>query len=136
MDSKFTVPCTRMRFGLDPLFSLIPGLGDFATYLVSGVLIYTMYRHGASGKLVVRMTLNATLDAILGAIPIVGTIFDFFYKANDKNVRLLKEHYVEGKHQGSGKGLILVIAAVLSIIAAALLLLVAKVLYEFFEALF
>ncbi len=108
MDSKFLIPGTNIRFGLDPIVSLFPVLGDLMTFLVSGALIYTMHRHGASGKVVMKMVMNATLDAIIGAIPLVGTIFDVFYRANDRNVRLLKEYYFEGKHQGSGKGLLIV----------------------------
>lgn len=46
MDSKFTVPGTNVRFGLDPVFSLFPVVGDLATYMVSGVLIATMYKNG------------------------------------------------------------------------------------------
>ena len=90
--------------------SLLPIVGDLMTYIVSGMLIYTMHNEGASKKVVIKMIFNSTLDAIIGAIPLVGTVFDVFYRANDRNVRLLKEHYLEGKHQGSGKGLLIAIA--------------------------
>lgn len=136
MDSRFTIPGTKIRFGLDPVLSLIPILGDLATYIISGVLIYTMYNHGASRKLVIKMGINATLDAIMGAIPVVGTIFDMFYKANERNVRLLKEHYEEGKHTGSGKGLLIISVVVLIVIVAAILFVVWKLLEAFFEFLF
>ena len=106
MDSKFKIPGTNIRFGLDPIFSLFPVAGDLATYGVSAVLIATMYRHGASQKLVIKMIINSTIDLLLGSIPLIGTIFDVFYKANNRNVRLLREHYEEGKHRGSGRGLI------------------------------
>jgi hypothetical protein len=119
MDSKFLIPGTNIRFGIDPLMSLFPIVGDFATYVVSGMLIYTMYSEGASGKVVIKMIINSTLDAIIGTIPLVGTVFDIFYRANDRNVRLLKEHYFEGKHQGSGKGLLLVIALVALLVTSA-----------------
>ena len=68
-----------------------------------------MMRHGASGEVAVRMVANVALDAILGAVPIVGQVFDFAFKANDRNVRLLRAHYNEGKYQGGGKGLIAVL---------------------------
>lgn len=136
MDSKFIIPGTRIRFGLDPLLSLIPGLGDLAGYLVSGVLIYTMYNNGASRKLAVKMLINATLDALLGAIPVAGTIFDFFYKANDRNVRLLKEHYEEGKHQGSGKGLLIVTILVAILVLAGIIWLLWQVAEEVYQLLF
>jgi hypothetical protein len=120
LDSSFVIPGTKIRFGFDPIMSLIPVLGDFITFLISAGLIYTMYNQGASRKVVIKMVLNSTLDAIIGAIPGVGTIFDVFYRSNDRNVRLLKEHYHEGKHQGSGNGILLVIvvASVLVIAAA------------------
>lgn len=78
------------------------------------------------------MVLNATLDTVIGSIPLIGSIFDIFYRANDRNVRLLKEHYYEGKHQGSGNGLLfLIIIIALLVIAAAF-----YGVYKLFEALF
>lgn len=112
MDSRYLIPGTNIRFGIDPILSLFPVFGDLITFVISGALIYTMHQNGASRNVVIKMILNATLDTIVGAIPVVGTIFDIFYRANDRNVRLLKEHYFEGKHQGSGTGLLIVIAAV------------------------
>lgn len=120
LDSRFVIPGTSIRFGLDPIISLFPVLGDLITFVISSALIYTMHQRGASRKVVIKMILNATLDTVIGAIPLVGSIFDVFYRANDRNVRLLKEHYYEGKHQGSGNGLLfLIIVIALAIIAAA-----------------
>jgi hypothetical protein len=108
MDSQFQLPGTSFRFGLDPLLGLLPVVGDLSTFAVSGALLLTMMRHGASGAVVVRMVLNILLDTVVGAIPVLGNIFDFAYKSNDRNVALLRRHYAEGRHAGSGKGLILV----------------------------
>lgn len=119
MDSKFLIPGTNIRFGIDPILSLFPVLGDLITYVISGALIYTMHNQGASRNVVIKMILNSTLDAIIGAIPVVGTFFDIFYRANDRNVRLLREHYFEGKHQGSGSGLLIVVAVVAFIVVVA-----------------
>ena len=132
MDSKFLIPGTNIRFGIDPLMSLFPIVGDLMTYIVSGMLIYTMHNEGASRKVVIRMILNSTLDAIIGVIPLVGTVFDIFYRANDRNVKLLKEHYLEGKHQGSGTGLLIVIA----IVAIAVVGLAFYGMYKLLEAIF
>lgn len=120
LDSKFVIPGTKIRFGLDPIMSLFPVVGDLITYFISGILIYTMHKHGASRKVVIKMIMNSTLDAVIGAIPLVGTIFDVYYRSNDRNVRLLQEHYFEGKHQGSGKGILIAIAilAILIVVAA------------------
>lgn len=102
MDSKFRIPGTKFRFGLDPVLGLIPGIGDLASYGVSGLIIYYLSRYGASRKVILMMMANAALDAIIGSIPIVGQIFDFTYKANERNLRILTEHLEEGKHYGRG----------------------------------
>jgi hypothetical protein len=120
LDSKFVIPGTNIKFGLDPILSLIPVLGDFLTFLISAALIYSMYNQGASRKVVIKMMMNSTLDAVIGAVPLVGTFFDVFYRSNDRNVKLLKEHYYEGKHHGSGNGiLIIMVVSCLIIVAAA-----------------
>lgn len=134
LDSKFIIPGTRIRFGLDPVFSLFPGIGDIVTYIISGTLIYTMFRYGASGKLVIRMIINSSLDALIGAIPVVGTIFDIFYKANERNVRLLTEHYEKGKHRGSGIGLILLILLIVFITLALIVVGVVALLILIFQS--
>ena len=120
MDSRFTIPGTKIKFGIDPILSLFPILGDLMTFLLSGILIYTMHQQGASRNVVIKMVLNSTLDAIIGAIPVIGTVFDVFYRSNDRNVRLLKEHYFERKHQGSGNGLLftIILCAVILVAAA------------------
>jgi len=69
-------------------------------------LLLTMLRHGASGAVVVRMALNILIDSVVGTIPLVGNVFDFAYKSNERNVALLRRHYAEGQHTGSGKGLV------------------------------
>lgn len=106
MDSQFQLPGTRFRFGLDPLLGLVPIVGDLSTTVVSVALLLTMLRHGASGAVVVRMGLNILIDSIFGAVPIIGNLFDFAYKSNERNVALLRRHYAEGRHAGSGKGLV------------------------------
>ena len=106
MDEQFQIPGTNFRFGLDPLINLIPMAGGLGGFAVSTVLLITMAKHGVSRKVLLLMTLNILLDSTIGAIPLIGNIFDFAYKSNSRNIKLLKEHYDEGKHQGSGKGII------------------------------
>jgi len=116
MDSKFTLPGTRFKFGLDPIIGLIPGIGDITSFAVSGLLVMIMARHGATGKVIILMLLNILLDAVLGGIPIIGNLFDFVYKANNKNIRLLKNHYAKGKYQGSGIGIIIGLTLILLVL--------------------
>lgn len=118
MDSKFVIPGTRFRFGLDPILGFIPILGDATGALISGGLILSMIRHGVSRKVVFLMLINVALDATIGSIPVLGWIFDAYYKANQRNIRLLKEHYHEGKHQGSGTGVLVIVAIVLLLLIA------------------
>lgn len=109
MDSQFRLPGTRFRFGLDPLLGLLPVVGDLSTTAVSVVLLLTMLRHGASGAVVARMALNILIDTIVGGIPILGNVFDFAYKSNERNVALLRRHYAAGRHAGSGRGLVVLL---------------------------
>ena len=103
MDSQFEIG--GFKFGLDPILNLIPFAGDAATGVVSFALVYSMHKHGASGKIVVKMLWNVLVDLVVGAIPLLGWVFDFYFKANDRNIKLLNEHYLEGKHTGNGKGI-------------------------------
>lgn len=105
LDNKFNIG--GCRFGLDPLLNLIPYAGQVVSFTMSMGLVIVMLRNGAGSKVGVKMLLNILLDAILGSIPLLGYAFDFFNKANKKNVRLLREHYFEDKHQRSAKGLLI-----------------------------
>ncbi len=100
MDSQFKIPGTTIRFGLDSLIGLVPGAGDLGTFLVSGYMLTILSKNGASGFVLARMAVNIMIDSIFGAIPVLGDIFDVFFKANQRNMQLMREHYVEGRHRG------------------------------------
>ena len=120
MDSRFTIPGTNIRFGLDSIIGLVPGVGDFATFMVSGYMVSILAKNGASGFVLARMTLNILIDALIGSIPILGDIFDVAFKANQRNIKLLREHYVEGRHKGGAWKVILPIILLLILVIAAL----------------
>ncbi len=120
LDEQFRLPGTNFRFGLDPIVNLFPVFGDMAGFLVSAGLLYAMAKRGASSKVVVLMSINILLDSTIGAIPLIGQVFDFFFKSNTRNLTLMQEHFVEGKHQGSGKGTILIAIFVILIILSLL----------------
>ena len=101
LDTRFRIPGTNVRFGLDFIIGLIPYAGDLLSFLFSGTLVLAMVRNGASGMVVGKMLWNIALDTIVGSVPILGDLFDLVYKANRRNYKLLKEHYQEGEHQGS-----------------------------------
>jgi hypothetical protein len=128
MDSQFTIPGTNIRFGLDALAGLVPGVGDFSTLLVSGYMISILAKNGASRFIIARMTLNVIIDAVLGSIPILGDIFDVAFKANMRNVNLMREHYVEGRHQGGAWKVVVPVLIVLFLVVGFL----AWLSYQFF----
>lgn len=91
LDAKFTLPGTSIRFGLDGLIGLIPVIGDATTTAMSAVFIADAWKMGARKRILARMGANVLLDSTIGAIPIVGDLFDFAYRANTKNLALLKQ---------------------------------------------
>jgi hypothetical protein len=113
LDNRFRIPGTDIRFGLDFLIGLIPYAGDVVTFVFSGILVTAMARHGVSGMVVLKMLWNILLDTVIGAIPLLGDIFDLKFKANRRNYRLLQEHYQEGKHSGSILPIVLSVILVL-----------------------
>lgn len=133
LDNKFLIPGTNFRFGLDPIINLIPFLGDFIGFVMSTSLVVIMSRYGVSPKVVIKMLLNVLLDTIIGAIPVLGKFGDFFYKANEKNFKLLKDHYFEGKNNGSGIGIIITILSVFFLLIFLIFLLLFKIASWCFE---
>lgn len=95
LDSAFRLPGTNRRFGIDGLLGLIPGLGDAAGLALSTAIIVQAVRLGARGATVARMVMYAAVDAAFGSIPVLGSIFDFAFKANSRNVALLERHTVD-----------------------------------------
>lgn len=134
LDTSIGLPGTRFRFGLDPLIGLFPFVGDILTLAMSLVLIFIALRHGAGGRLVLMMTGNVLVDTLVGSIPLFGSVFDFFYRSNTKNLRLLREHLLEQKHTGSGKGLILGALILLLALFIAMAYLVGMIISAFFRA--
>lgn len=95
LDSRFRIPGTDIRFGVGPLIGLVPVVGDFAGLALSGYVILESRRIDAPGSLQLRMLGNALLDAIGGTLPVLGDVFDVWYRANDRNVALLRSHLEE-----------------------------------------
>ena len=105
--------------------NLVPFLGDMTGFVISAGLLLTMAKKGAGNKLVVLMSINILLDATIGAIPFVGQVFDFYFKANSRNLNLMKEHYIEGKHEGSGRNtVILALVIMIAVLCLTIYLLV------------
>ena len=92
MDEQFAIPGTNIRFGLDPLLGLLPGMGDTASSLVSALLLLKSARAGVPRVILARMALNILINAAVGAIPGLGDAFSFWFKSNSKNYALHQQH--------------------------------------------
>lgn len=99
LDDAWQIPGTRWRVGLDGLLGLVPVAGDAVTLALSAWLMVQARRAGASRLLLARMAANVALDTTVGAIPLLGDWFDFAFKANRRNVRLLQKH-LAGRARG------------------------------------
>lgn len=94
LDDAFVIPGTNMRFGLDAVLGLIPGVGDVTGGVMSGMVILAAQRAGAPRSIIARMVANAAIDMIVGTVPLLGDLFDAGWKANRKNLDLL-DRYLE-----------------------------------------
>jgi Domain of unknown function (DUF4112) len=92
LDSAFIIPGTNVRFGLDAIVGLVPGIGDFLTSMVSLYIVHEARQLGAPTHLLVRMVGNIALDGIIGSAPVAGDIFDVMWRANRRNMTLLYDH--------------------------------------------
>jgi hypothetical protein len=116
LDDLVRVPGTSRRVGLDPVLGLVPGGGDIAGGALSAYIVFAAARLGAPPSVILRMGWNIVVDTVLGAVPLLGDLFDAWWKANRRNVALL-ESYMEqpGSARRSSR---LVLAGVLVGIAA------------------
>src|SRR5262245_28196715 len=92
MDGAFMLPGTNIRMGVDALIGLVPVAGDMISGLISSYLIWEARQLGAPRWLVARMVVNTLIDTTIGAIPIVGDAFDIMFRANMKNMALLRRY--------------------------------------------
>src|SRR6476620_11340155 len=92
LDTAFVIPGTNIRFGLDALIGLVPGIGDAITTLMSLYIVNEARALGAPPLLIARMVANVALDGVVGAVPLVGDAFDVAFRANRRNMKLLRDH--------------------------------------------
>ncbi len=93
MDDAFEVPIVKWRVGLDPIIGMIPGGGDWASWFVSVYIFWEATRLGVPVKVLVAMAGNIGVDLLGGYVPVFGDAFDFAFKANRRNVDMLREYY-------------------------------------------
>lgn len=119
LDSYFRVPGTRIRFGLDAILGLIPGIGDLSAPIFTGLILVQAARMRLPLIVQARMVLNAGLDMLLGLVPVLGDLVDVAWKANLKNLALL-ERYARPGAAPSGSDYVFVTVAIALLILIAL----------------
>lgn len=92
LDTAFRIPGTGFRLGYDAIASLLPVIGDLAAALPAAWIILESHRMGLPRAKLARQGLNLALDSVIGSIPILGTIFDAVWRANRRNVEILRAH--------------------------------------------
>jgi hypothetical protein len=119
LDRSFRIPGTKLRFGLDPILGLLPVGGDVLAALGSGYILYVAWRNGAPGTLLGKMLVNVLVDTVVGAVPVVGDLFDAGWQANARNVEMLESWLGEegSRHHGTPAMLVGVIAALVLLVA-------------------
>jgi hypothetical protein len=92
-DTAFILPGTNVRFGVESILRLVPGIGDAIASALSCYLLYEAHRLGVPRLLLARMAANVALEGLVGAVPLAGDAFDVFFRANRRNVALLRKHF-------------------------------------------
>jgi hypothetical protein len=102
LDERFRIPGTKYRIGLDGLLGVLPGVGDTVGTLLSAYILFEAIQLGIPRATLLRMVANIALDTLVGAIPVVGDVFDVAWKANKKNVALLNAYMASQAGGNSG----------------------------------
>lgn len=118
MDEQFAIPGTRVRVGLDALLGLVPGVGDAGGAILSAWIIVGALRHHVPASQIMRMALAVAVDTVVGAVPVLGDIFDVLFKENVGNVELLLRHRDPTRPPRSAFGIWLAAAAIAAFLIA------------------
>lgn len=127
LDRRFTIPGTSIRIGLDPILGLIPGIGDIIANLAGSAIILIAAQYRLPKIVLLRMGLNVALNAMIGAIPVLGDIFSIWFRSNVKNAQLLERYAAVEGHASTFGNWIFVIAVVGGIFLLLIAILLATV---------
>ena len=128
LDDLFRIPGTPVRLGLDGLVGLIPGLGDVIGGIFSSILIFAAWVRGVPYVTLARMMVNLTVAVGVGAIPLLGDVFDIFWKANRRNYTLMVRHLRQPHiHTWKDYAFLLCLAGIILVVLALPLLVLALI---------
>ena len=99
LDDWFRVPGTSIRFGVDGIIGLVPGLGDIIGGLASTIIVVAAWVRGVPYITLVRMVVNIGIEVLLGTVPLLGDLFDIAWKANRRNYALITRHLQQSRRQ-------------------------------------
>ena len=134
LDSAMAVPGTSIRFGLDPILGLFPGLGDLVSPIFTMGILWQARELGIPKVVQLRMIFNVAIDTVIGVVPMIGDLFDVAWKANNRNMALLDRHAHEEHSASPGDwAFVALMMLVLALIAITPLLLLGWVMSLSFE---
>lgn len=137
LDNRFTIPGTKIKFGIDPLIGLVSGIGDLAGASLSVYFMFYATKLGAPTSILLRMFMNILADLTIGVIPVLGDLFDIAWKANLRNARLLEKLEENPKKlKVKSKGLMWLLFTVLVFILLGVIIAIGWLIAEVWNALF
>jgi hypothetical protein len=92
MDTAFAIPGTKIRLGADAVVGLVPGIGDLVAKIASAYILYEAHQLGIPKHKLLRMGGNVLMDLTFGAVPLAGDVFDVFWRANVRNMKIVRDH--------------------------------------------
>jgi hypothetical protein len=135
LDEAFRVPGTQIRFGIDGIIGLVPGLGDVLAGLLSLIIPIAAWMRGVPYITLIRMAVNLAIGVLVGTIPILGDAFDIAWKANRRNYRLMCRHLGEPRrHTWRDWAFLMILAGGMAVVFALPLALVVWVVFLLYRS--
>jgi hypothetical protein len=97
MDAAFAIPGTKITLGADAVVGLVPGVGDLVAKIASAYILYEAHQMGIPKYKLLRMGGNVLMDLTFGSVPIAGDVFDVFWRANMRNMKIVRDHVAKTK---------------------------------------
>ena len=97
MDTAISIPGTGIRFGADSVIGIVPGIGDAAGGLIGLYMVNEARKLGLPGHKLMKMVGNVGIDSLVGAVPLLGDVFDVYFKSHRRNARMILDHFADDR---------------------------------------